>query len=332
VNKQPHDDDPTFTDGKVIDGEVIDGTIVDGDVVDGQLVDDDLTERLAALSLELDEHPAQLDERMTATLHGIASEAGEPSPELAEAALADAGRLRRRRYAVTAVAALAALGLSGTAVAASSWGSDQQADRLVASAPVQASPSASDPSPEVLPAEAVAPSPVASPSASASAAPEAAPAPAPARPGGAAAPERPAAAAPLAVRFVSASNNAPVDGDTVTYRVSWSDGDGRFFGTEATWGSNGSATSGGAVDRCSEVPSKRAGTATFRHTWSKPGPHRVRLTVLTYDCASGGDLEKKSAVVTVVVKARPSPPPPPSQEPTTTPEPTPSETSPAPTA
>lgn len=307
MSKQPHDDDPTLTDGKVIDGEVIDGRIVDGDVVDGQIVGDDVTARLAALSLEIDEHPAALGEQLTATLHAIGSEVGEPPTELVDDALADAGRLRRRRYAVTAVAALAALGLSGTAVAASSWGSDGKADRLVASAPVQASPSAA-PSPEVLPATAVPSSPAASPSASASASVSAVPAAPPARPGAGAPPvaaPRPAAA--LTVSYAGASDIGPQVGDPVTYTVAWKDGDGRFFATEANWGDDTSSAPGGAIERCSEVPSPRSGQQKFTHTWTRAGTFRAQLTVSTYDCTTY-KLEKKSVPVTVIVTEKPKSP------------------------
>jgi hypothetical protein len=338
VTTQPHDDDPTFTDDTVIDGEVIDGEIVDGevggghraradvfdaDVTDdrfaGDPADDTVTARLAALSAEIDEHPAVLGAPISAALHSIADEAGSPPAEVLEAAVAEGGRLRRRRYAVTAVTALAVLGLSGTAVAATGWDDGGKTDRLVTADPA-APPAAqsADPVPSVL-AEATTPAGPA-PSATVPGAPRgAAPAVVPARP---AAPGAAPAAAALTAGYAGADNTSPRVGDIVTYTVSWADGDGRFYATEAVWGNDGSSASGGVMQRCSEVPSKRSGEKRLAHKWTKSGPQRVQLTIDTYDCTTY-TLEKKSVWVTVNVADAPRPSPKPTPTPSS-PSPTPS--------
>jgi hypothetical protein len=342
VTTQPHDDDPRLTDDTVIDGEVIDGEIVedelaghhrahadvvDADVTDdrfaGDPLDDRVTARLAALSAEIDGHPAVLGAPISAVLHSIADEAGSPPAEVLEAAVAEGGRLRRRRYAVTAVAALAVLGLSGTAVAATGWDDGGKTDRLVTAGPA-ASPAAQSPEPvpSIL-AETTTPARPA-PSATVPGAPRgSAPAVVPARPAAPARPAGPAAPAPaaaaLSVRYVGADDTSPKVGDTVTYTVSWADGDGRFYATEAVWGNDGSSASGGVMQRCSEVPSKRSGQKRLAHRWTKSGPQRVQLTVDTYDCTTY-TLEKKSVWVTVNVAGAPKPP---------SPEPTPTDPSPS---
>ena len=307
---RPDDDDPTIADGKVIDGEVIDSSIVDTPTAD-----DELTARLRALSMEIDDSPAELGEQTTATLHALAAEAGDPPADLHHAVLAGARRTRRRRYAVTGMTALAVLAISGTVVASVSRASDQGTDRLTAAAPVSPMPLPTTDSVIAPPADA--PSLTPSASVSASAGHGAVPGAVPARPGAPAGPGRPAPAptttkpqapppAPLKVTVIT-SNTSPTVGQPVTFRLYWEDGDGRFAGTSADWDEQSDQPGGGsaAIERgCKPAPGN--GVTELQHTFTTAGHHQVKLELLTYDCRSPR-LESVMTVVPIEVSPGPDP-------------------------
>jgi hypothetical protein len=288
------DDDPTIADGKVIDGEVIDSSIVDTPTTD-----DELTARLRALSMEIDDSPAELGEQTTATLHALAAEAGDPPADLHHTVLVGAQRARRRRYAVTGLTALAVLAISGTVVASVSRASDGT-DRLTAAAPHSAMPLPTTDSVIAPPADApsLTPSGSASPSvvASASGLPGL-PGVAPAGPGAPAAPGRPAPApsgtktqgppaAPLKVTVITVPTSA-TKGDVVSFRMYWDDGDGRFGGTSAEWNDGSPGESGGSavIERgCKSGPGK--GVTELQHKFDTVGSFEVVLRLSTYNCTN----------------------------------------------
>jgi hypothetical protein len=318
VSIRPDDDDPTIADGKVLDGKVIDGEVIDSAIVDAPLSDDELTARLRALSMEIDDSPAELGEQTTATLHALAAEAGDPPADLHEAVLVGAQRMRRRRYAVTGMTALAVLAISGTVVASVSRASDQGTDRLVAAAPHSASPLPTTDS--VIAPPALAPSTLApTPSASVSGAVSV-------RPTQSSSETQRPRSAPLVVS-VSPGRSVVTEGKTVTFTVRWKDGDGRFAGSTAVF--EGASTGGGAaaIERCHEVPSPRSGSVSFRHKWNDAGTHKATFTVSTYDCATS-TLEQRTVTATVTVEPVPSSPPPTS--PSATPSPSSSPATPPP--
>jgi hypothetical protein len=311
------DDDPTITDGRVIEGEL----------VEPPLPGDELTERLEALSREIDDQqPAELGPQLTTTLRSLAAEAGIPSVDLEHNVRAGARRARRRRLAVTGITALAVLTFSATAVTARSWGSDET-DRLVAAAPPtsEASPT-SEPilaPPLVLPSARVTPSATPSPavsgvtvsrapgsaSAPPAGSPAGAPAPAPAKPGKTTKPRPPAA--PLTVAVQPGDTTAQA-GREVTFVFRWSDGDGRFGGTSADWGDASPGSGGDAVvERCNQVPSPRSGTTSLSHVFDRPGTYTVTLRLSTYVCNTYAP-EERTLTRTVTVTAPPEQTPPPS--------------------
>jgi hypothetical protein len=308
VSIRPDDDDPTIADGKVIDGEVIDSSIVDTPTPTAD--DDELTARLRALSMEIDDSPAELGEQTTATLHALAAEAGDPPADLHHAVLAGAQRTRRRRYAVTGMTALAVLAISGTVVASVGRASD---------APQSPMPLPTTDSVIAPPADApsMTPSGSASPSAVASGSAPGAPAVVPARPGAPTGPGRPAPAptgtktqapppAPLKVTVIT-SNTRPTVGQPVTFRLYWTDGDGRFAGTSADWDEQSDQPGGGnaAIERgCKPAPGN--GVTELQHTFTTAGPHKVKLELLTYNCHNYR-LESVLTVVPVEVSPAPAP-------------------------
>jgi hypothetical protein len=307
------DDDPTIANGKVIDGEVIDSSIVDTPTVD-----DELTARLRALSMEIDDSPAELGEQTTATLHALAAEAGDPPPDLHHAVLVGAQRARRRRYAVTGLTALAVLAISGTVVASVSRASDQGTDRLTAAAPHSAMPLPTTDSVIAPPADApsLTPSGSASPSAVASASASGVPGVpglAPVGPGAPAAPGRPAPApsgtktgrppAPLRVTVVTVPTSA-TKGDVVSFRMYWDDGDGRFGGTSADWndGSTGEGGGSAVIERgCKSGPGK--GVTELQHKFDTVGSFDVVLRLSTYNCTN---YKLETATTTVHVDVSPA--------------------------
>ncbi|MDQ1675699.1 MAG: hypothetical protein QOC93_843 [Actinomycetota bacterium] len=304
------DDDPTIADGLVIDGEVIDSTIVDA-----PSADDEMTARLHALSMEIDDSPAELGEQTTATLHALAAEAGDPPADLHDVVLAGAQRTRRRRYAMTGMTALAVLAISGTVVAQVGRASDQGTDRLVAAAPRSPAPLPTTDSITAPPAATPSRVRPASPAASASIAGIPGIVPAPARPAPAPGTTKPQGPppAPLSVT-IRVSDMSPRVGDDVTFTFEWHDADGRLLGTSADWGN----ASGGSGDAAMERPCKATGSGTtaLTHHWDKAGTYQVTLDLSTYDCTRFGT-ETISRTVTIVVSDAPSPSPTP-----TTPSPT----------
>jgi hypothetical protein len=302
------DDDPTIADGLVIDGEVIDSTIVDA-----PSADDEMTARLHALSMEIDDSPAELGEQTTATLHALAAEAGDPPADLHDVVLAGAQRTRRRRYAMTGMTALAVLAISGTVVAQVGRASDQGTDRLVAAAPRSPAPLPTTDSITAPPAATPSRVRPASPAASASIAGIPGIVPAPARPAPAPGTTKPQGPppAPLTASVSPQSAEAAV-GETVTFTVSWKDGDGRYGGSSAAFGDGDVGSGSAVIKRCKEVPSPRTGSVSFDHAWKNPGTYTVTLTVSTYDCATY-DLEQRTLTVEVIV---PSPTPPTEPSPT----------------
>lgn len=323
------DDEPTFTGGRVIEGEL----------VEPPLPGDELTERLEALSREIDEQPPpEQGAEISASLHALAGEAGSPPVGLEHAVIAGARRARRRRLAVTGIAALAVLTFSATAVTARSWGSDET-DRLVATAPTADASPTTDPilaPPLVLPSSRVTPGAGPSASGSPSGSPvqgvpgappvSGAPVTGPAGPPGAPAPRPPASPgtttkpapppAPLSV-IVYVDDETPDVGQTVTFTFRWSDGDGRFGGTTAEWG-DGQTGPGGdaAIDRCTQVPSPGSGTTSLSHVFDKAGTYKPKLSLSTYDCKTHRLSETVWLTPTVTVTAPPAPTGPPASPPT----------------
>jgi hypothetical protein len=327
--KQPFDDEPTLTDGKVIDGEIVDGEVIED--LDTQVIQgDDLTARLREMSLGIDEPPAELGEERTATLHALAAAAGNPPVDLGDSVVAQAGRARRRRYVITATAAVLALALSGTAVAARNWG-DDSTDRLVSAAPQSAEPSTgADGTPSVLPSGATssrsaAPTPLAGTDTAVDAVAGVGPLPDQAGNGSGAGsgsgsgagagsgsgsggtpstppsprPTQGPPAAPLQVQLSPAGTVTTRVGQKVVFVMTWNDGDGRLRGTSADWGDATPGTGGAAEERCSQVPLAGSGEEKLSHTWNNPGRYTVLLTLSTVNCQ--GVVEEREFQVTVNV-------------------------------
>jgi hypothetical protein len=124
---------------------------------------------------------------------------------------------------------------------------------------------------------------------------------------GAVAPSHSRSAAPRAVVpaparlrvTVVASDLTPQVGQVVSFRLRWTDGNGRPGGTLASWGNGQVGGSGVSVHRCSANPSPGSGSTVLNHSWVAAGSYTVELGVTTYDCT--GALETRTVTLRVTV-------------------------------
>jgi hypothetical protein len=103
----------------------------------------------------------------------------------------------------------------------------------------------------------------------------------------------------LSIR-ITQLGRAPRVGETVDFRVHWSDGDGRYAGLVENWG-DGTQASSLQVTSCTGRAGAHSGDLTLRHSWGAPGRYRVVLGVTTTRCV--GQSETRTSAISVVVRA-----------------------------
>ncbi len=134
-------------------------------------------------------------------------------------------------------------------------------------------------------------------------------------------PKPPRPKIPLPGLAVSARANdaRPTAGETVTFKLVWKDGSGRFAGSTQQWG-DGSPTAGSnGIRKCTGDAPASNGVVQATHIFREAGKYLVRLSVTTYTC--DGRTETKTVPVTIVVGPKPSPSPSPTPSPSESPKP-----------
>jgi hypothetical protein len=155
---------------------------------------------------------------------------------------------------------------------------------------------------------AVAPSPAAAPSSTATSAASAATVAAP--------PVKKSPAAPLRV-WIAADRTTIHVGQTVTFTLSWSDGDGRGTGDAYDFGNTGLGADQVSRDGTCYTGAN-AGKYTKQDTYEEPGVYKAYYQVLTTACSGDENVFSTPIYITVLPAPTPSPTTSPSATPTDT--------------
>jgi hypothetical protein len=116
-----------------------------------------------------------------------------------------------------------------------------------------------------------------------------------------------------------ANDTRPTAGETVTFKLLWKDGSGRFAGSTQQWGDRSPTAGSISIRKCTGGAPASNGVIEATHSFREAGKYLVRLSVTTYTC--DGRTETKTVPVTIVVGPKPSPSPSPTPSPSESPKP-----------